>query len=269
MKRIVSIAVLLTVFILGSAVLPAVVVAQEGTSTPKGTETPQPTETPQETDSDPIPADIRSIIQSDMSTVTQEDLRTVQDWYTSNANSLPDPVQQRVQDWISDAQSSDLKSEENADESGESEDDGYTGSEWDSVYKTLEGDDGEVRIYATQYNHDSNTVQVYVETDSPQSIFIADPTPNPANGEHNTIRDVVNGKKIYTLNLRDSRKPITITTHEDMWTDVNADLNEYNFLPSAQYRILILFIGIAVSMGTMYALEQLANRHDQEPEREV
>ena len=209
MKRMTNIAVLLTVFILGSAVLPATVVAQEGT------ETPQPTETPQETDSEPIPEEIESILQSDMSTVTQDDLRTVQEWYSTNVDSLPEPAQERVLNWIVEAENADLQSEEEAEES---ENPQYTGSEWDSTVQTTYGFperwDGNVRLYHVEYDVEDGVARVYIETDQPTTVVVADGTQTQSGAQMKSISEV-DGREILSVEMRNpSNKHVSITANQ-------------------------------------------------------
>lgn len=246
MKQIGSFAVVLAVLLLGSAVLPATVAAQE------------------DTQSNPIPEEIRSIIQSDMSTVTQEQLRSVQEWYSDNSDSLPEPAQQRVLDWIVEAENADLQSSEDQSQQ-------YTGQRWDSTAQTTYGFperwDGNLRVYHVEFDVEEGVARVYVETDEPTTVVVADGTQTQSGAQLKTISQV-DGRKILSVQMRNpSRKHISVTADRGTWLAFGED--NFNFLPAAEYRIIVLLLGILVSMGTILALEQFANRHDQEPIREV
>jgi len=245
-----SIAVLLVALLLGSAVLPATVVAQED-----------------DTQSNPIPEEIRSIIQSDMSTVTQEQLQTVQEWYSANSDSLPKPAKERVSNWITEAQRNTSQSSNESD----SESSQYTGPKWDSTAQTTYGFperwDGNVRVYHVEFDVEEGVARVYVETDEPTTVVVADGTQTQSGAQLKTISQV-DGRKILSVQMRNpSRKHISVTADRGTWLAFGED--NFNFLPAAEYRIIVLLLGILVSMGTILALEQFANRHDQEPIREV
>ncbi|UHH25604.1 hypothetical protein [Halobacterium noricense] len=178
----------LTAFLIGSAVISATVTAQ---------------------DSEPIPEDVESILQSDMSTVTAEQLQTVQEWYSANSDSLPKPAKQRVLDWIVEAENSDIQSSGDSG-SSETESRQYNGSEWDTVEIANEAEWANTRVYDVVYDYEEDVARVYVETDSATTITLIDGTPTQSMFPNKTST-TVNGRAIIEVKLwKTSNEHITI-----------------------------------------------------------
>jgi len=241
-------AILGVVLVLSTALAPSTVVAQEQ-------QTEQQTESGSESDS-LIPYEIQQILNQDASEVSQEDISTVQEWYSDNSDSLPNPVSDSVQSWLQQAQSQEPE---------------YTGEEWESlaptVYPFPDRWDDRVGVYHVEYDTEEGVARVYVETDEETTVVLADGTQTEPGAQIKTIRQV-DGRAILSVQMRNpSNRHISVSAYRGTWLDWGEP--NYNFFPNAQYRVAVLILGMIVVMGMMVALERLSNRHDQQPEREV
>lgn len=237
-------AILVVMVVLSTALAPGTVVAQE-----------QQTESSSESDQI-IPYEVQQIINQEPSEVSQEDINRVQEWYSTNSDSLPEPVANSVQSWLEEAESQESQ---------------YTGPRWDSTAQTTypfpERWNDNIRVYYVAYDIEDGVARVYIETDEPTTVVVADGTQTQSGAQLKTISEV-DGRTILSVELRNpSKRHISVSANQGTWLHFGD--RPFNFLPAAEYRILILLLGILVSMGTMLALEQFANRHDQEPTREV